>query len=76
MENAPPTFKQAAAFVFPFGKHKGKTLDKIASTDDGLKYLDWARGLDNLFPATRAALKTYLDDPAIKRELSNIMDVK
>lgn len=25
----------------PFGKHQGKTLGKLGSTDDGLKYLIW-----------------------------------
>jgi hypothetical protein len=63
------TFKQASAFKFPFGKHKGMTLDSIASTDDGLRYLDWARGLDNLYPETRQALTAYLDDPSIAKDL-------
>lgn len=66
------TFKEAAAFKAPFGKYKGKTFDEIAMSDKGLKYLDWMRGLDNLYPATRAALAAYLDDPAIKKELDGL----
>ncbi len=70
------TFKEAKNFAFPFGKYKGQTLDKIASTDRGLAYLDWARGLDNLYPDTKAALEAYCSDPAIARELQIMQDAK
>ena len=71
------TFKNAAAFIMPFGKHRGKTLDAIASTDDGLQYLDWLRGERESkgqppfvkASALNEALAAYLDDPAIRREL-------
>lgn len=72
-------FKKAAQHVLMFGKFKTlplnqRTLDAIASTDEGLKYLDWLRGalhehcLDWQME-TRAALDVYLDDPAIAKEL-------
>ena len=71
---AKPMFKEAAAFVLSFGKYRGVTLDAIAVTDDGLKYLDWLRGERaghcNAKRDVDAALAAYLDDPAIKRELA------
>ena len=66
------TFEQAAAFIIPIGKHKGKRLDDVAQTDGGLRYLDWLRGergtkhnwpLDN-------ALAAYLDDTSVSKELA------
>ena len=65
------TFKEAAAFVMPFGKYKSSTLDSIASTDEGLLYLDYMRGELSDGPALRA-ISVYLDDPSIKRELEGI----
>ncbi len=65
------TFKDASQYVVFFGIHKGETLDQIASTDKGLRYLDWligssiASGNKNL----RQALEIYLGDPAIQKEL-------
>lgn len=38
------TFEDARAFVMPFGKFQGQTLEEIASTPEGLRYLDWAIG--------------------------------
>ena len=67
------TYKEAAAFVMPFGKHKGRTLDTIASTDDGLKYLDWLRGERSWGRRDiDSALAAYLDDAAIKREVARV----
>ena len=70
------TYKEAAAFVMPFGKHKGRTLDTIASTDDGLKYLDWLRGERSSGGGRNrnvdSALAAYLDDAAIKREVARV----
>lgn len=66
------TFKDAAAFVMPFGKHKGRTLDDIAADDDGLQYLDWMRGVredDGKNDQVDRALRAYIDDPAIQKEL-------
>lgn len=43
--------KKALAFVMPFGKHKGETLEDIA--EDDVLYSDWLMGLDDLRPATK-----------------------
>jgi len=69
------TFKEAADFVMPIGKHKGRTLDKIAETDTGLKYLDWLRGIraqeGKDWPEDKA-MHVYLSDPTIQKELERI----
>lgn len=66
------TFAEAAKYVMPFGKHKGRTLDAIASDDDGLRYLDWLRGERGGVNDVDRALVAYLDDPTIKKELENL----
>ena len=33
--------KSAGDYVMPFGMYKGKTLDNIASSHSGLRWLDW-----------------------------------
>lgn len=58
------TFKEAAAFMLNFGKHRGKTLDEVP-----LSYLDWLNGLEDLRPHVRAAVDVYLGDPAIQKAL-------
>lgn len=66
------TFREAAEFRMPFGAHEGKTLDQIAETDEGLKYLDWLLGDMQRNKSSCSivdALKAYLTDPAIKAEL-------
>lgn len=63
----------AGAFIMPFGKHKGRSLDQIAQTDDGLRYLDWARGAfdpgDELL-----AIERYLSDPVMEREVEAALE--
>jgi hypothetical protein len=75
------TFKDASAYRIAFGKHKFKTLDHVASTDEGLLYLDWLRGerekriggfADD--PAFDTALRTYLDDPTIAKQLAELLE--
>lgn len=68
------SFDEAKAVTMPFGKHKDKTLDDVASTDDGLKYLDWLRGQRGVRD-TRLdlALAAYLDNPTIQRDLSALI---
>jgi uncharacterized protein (DUF3820 family) len=67
------TFDQAKTFVMPFGKHKGRTLEQIASDDEGLQYLDWLFGErgDGGFQLDRA-LVAYLEDPSIQKELEDL----
>jgi hypothetical protein len=63
-------------FVMRFGQHRGKTLDQIAHTDEGLKYLDWLAGLPDA-PWKRGAIqraREYLADPAIAAELKELLD--
>lgn len=70
---------EAAAFVMPFGKYKGKKVDVVAKDDDGLRYLDWLRGELWMYEQTDVkrdvaeALDVYLDDPVIRRELEEIL---
>lgn len=67
------TFKDAAAVKLAFGTYRGSSLDDIATSDDGLKYLDWLRGQKWVGGRLREALTAYLEDPAIKRDLENIL---
>ena len=74
------TFKDAAAFVMPFGKHRGLPLDSIASTDKGLSYLDWLRGeraqptLARRGTDLDEALAAYLDDKTIQAEVARAVE--
>ena len=68
------TFKEAAAFALPFGKHTGERIDDVARTDSGLKYLDWLRNTVEPGNALLVALGTYLEDPAIRRELEEVIE--
>ncbi len=66
-----PTFKDAAAFLMPFGMHKGKTMDQVGSTDKGLLYLDYMRAeREHLTNPFDLALKVYLEDPTIAKALA------
>jgi uncharacterized protein (DUF3820 family) len=61
-------------YVMPLGKYSGRTLDEIAVTDEGLRYLDWMVGQEWVRDPLRAALKTYLLLPAIARDLDRITE--
>ncbi len=65
-------FKEAAAYVIPFGKYIGKSLDAIAETDEGLKYLDYMSGQKITSARCREAFDVYLSDPSIQKELGNL----
>ena len=66
------TYDQAKEFRMPYGKHKGKTLDEIAQTDDGLSYLDYMHGeIENGSDVARA-LSAYCTDPTIAKEIDNL----
>jgi hypothetical protein len=66
-------FEVAQRYVMPFGKYKGKSLDDIGSSDEGLRYLDYMRGILDGGPALTMIAK-YLDEPVIARELRSIID--
>jgi hypothetical protein len=55
------TPEQACRFEMPFGKYRGITLERIATTDSqGPGYLDWVMSLDNLGPDLKEALECFL----------------
>lgn len=58
-------------FVMPFGKHADKTLDKIAGTDEGLLYLDWAAG--EIQGRVGDAIRAYVNQDAIARDIQTLM---
>lgn len=68
--------KKPGDFVIPFvfGKQYGsKTIDDIAKSNKGLLWLDRLRGRARS-PWLRKALAEYLDDPAIARDLKELLD--
>ena len=71
-------FRDAAQFRMPFGKYAGKTLDDIATTDQGLIYLDWLRGerekdrVATNSSAVNEALAAYLDDKTIAADVERL----
>jgi hypothetical protein len=65
------TFAKVAQMVLGFGPYEGKTLDEIASTDRGLRYLDNLRGKTSNSGAVARALETYLSDPVIAKDLND-----
>lgn len=67
------TFADAASYPIQFGKYKLQSIDKIATEDEGLKYLDWLRGQGWVRGPLRSALEVYLEDPAIKRDLQALL---
>lgn len=66
-------FQEAKRYIVRFGKHAGRTLDQIGSTDGGLKYLDWLRGWEGVRPDTKEAVDAYLNHPPIARELDDLI---
>lgn len=80
--SAVPTATNKAAFdaaknvVMPFGKkYKYRTIDQIAQTDEGLKWLDWVRGAGIARSQIVCdALDVYLTDPSIARELKTAIE--
>ena len=69
-------FHAAKKFVIPFGKYRGKTLNEVAETDEGLTYLDWMRGLGDLYEDTRRALDNFLNHEPVARDLQAALDAK
>lgn len=62
-------FTNACGTTMPLGKFKGKTLARIGSNEDGLKYLDWLIGQEWVDGWLREAIETYLSHPQISRQL-------
>ena len=63
------------SFVMPFGKYKGLTLDQIATSDEGLLYLDWCVGkFDDGY--VKRIIQEYLSDSLIQKELDALLDDK
>jgi len=67
-------FLDAMIYKMKFGKYAGKTLDEIAQTDEGLKYLDYLYGQTWLMAETRDALATYIGEPSIAKEVAQIFE--
>ena len=62
--------------IIPFGKHKGRTLNDVASSTGGLLYLDKQRGRDWVrenHPDLIVALEAYLSEPGVSRELDRAL---
>jgi hypothetical protein len=59
-EPFPMTAERAAAFVLPYGRHKGRCLADVGSTDEGRRYLWWMVSRDGLSSAMRRALDEFL----------------
>jgi hypothetical protein len=57
-------------FVVPFGKYKGKKLGDV----DDLLYLNWMRGLDNLYDDTKKALEEFFSDPTREQLLDELKE--
>jgi hypothetical protein len=62
--------------VMPSGEHQGKTFDQIASTKEGLLYLDWLVGQDWLRDPLKSALRDYLSNANIQRDIETAMEQK
>ncbi len=67
-----PTVDEASGVCLPFGKHRGKSLDDIASDDDGLIYLDWLVGQTWVRTDLKDALEVYMGQKIIQEKLSDI----
>lgn len=69
------SFADAATFKMPFGQYKGQMLDEIASTDAGLRYLDYMLGeLDDERRQgdVYQALLIYLSDESIAKDVAEL----
>ena len=72
--NTSISFEQAKDYVLKFGppEFRGLTLDRIATYNDGLRYLDFVVGQPWLHADTRDHIIAYLSNNGIKRDLENL----
>ena len=56
-------------YIMEFGKYVGRTLDEIASTPEGLRYLDYIVSQHTLRYSTKVAIEAFLADPVVSLEL-------
>lgn len=57
-----------------FGKYEGKSLDEIASTKEGLRWLDWAAEAFDPTSSAGAAINMYVTDPQVQREIEEALE--
>lgn len=67
-------FSEAQNYKIPFGMHKDRTIEDVASTDDGLRYLDWLMGKSSLYGRFKEAMGVYMNDPTIKLEVEKAIE--
>lgn len=66
---ATPEFEVAKDFIVPWGKYAGQTLDKIAHTDEGLRYIAEFLASDDIRDIkVRKAAQAYINEPTIWKE--------
>lgn len=61
-------------FTMPFGKYEDQTLDTIASSEEGLLYLDWLVGQDWLRNPLKRTIATYLAQDDVRAELDRLLE--
>jgi uncharacterized protein (DUF3820 family) len=67
-------FSEAKEVRMPFGKYIGKTLDDIAITDEGLKYIDWLSDQDWLRGSIKEAVAVYVKDATIAKDIAEFTE--
>lgn len=61
-------------FTMPFGKYEDQTLDTIASSEEGLLYLDWLVGQEWFRGPTRRQLEAFLAQDDVRAELDRLLE--
>lgn len=71
------SFEDAKRYVLKFGpaSYRLKTLDEVARTNGGLRYLDWLLGRTGIHASgsTKEYLQVYLSNDGIKRDLESLI---
>ena len=72
-EMATPEFERAKNFEMPWGQYKGQTLDKIAYSDEGLRYIGEFLASDDIKDnRVRLAAQAYINDPLIWKDFEAV----